>query len=145
MTKQACEAAITAVTSSAAPAPLGHYAQGVLHQGVLHVAGQLPVDPRAPGRVGAHSAFAQQMQQLLANCDAVLEAGGSGRAGVLSLTLYLTDLNHWEEADHLCAAFFGAHRPARTVLGVAAIRKGYAVQASMVAALAAQPISVSNR
>lgn len=110
------------------PQPLGHYAPAVVHAGHVHLSGTLPL-PAAPT-----DAFAVQMTQLLANCDAVLRHAGSNRSQVLSLTLYLTDLDRWDEADAMLAAFFGAHRPARTVIGVAQIRKQFAVQASLVAA-----------
>ncbi|MEJ6001467.1 RidA family protein [Paucibacter soli] len=97
------------------------------------MAGQLPMDPLDPERIRPNSPFEAQMQQLLSNCAALLQAAGSWPQAVLSLTVYLDDLAHWDEMDRCCAAFFASHRPARTVLGVAAIRKGYAVQASLVA------------
>ena len=33
------------VATSGAPTPAGHYAQGMVHGGVVYVSGQLPIDP----------------------------------------------------------------------------------------------------
>jgi enamine deaminase RidA (YjgF/YER057c/UK114 family) len=114
--------------------PAGHYSHAVCHQGLLYLSGQLPERPGA-SEPNPSGSFEDQMLALLANCDNVLHAWGSSRHCVLVLTLYLTDLGNWESADKICANFFGTHRPARTVLGVAGIRKGYAVQASLTAAV----------
>jgi len=75
------------------------------------------------------------MASLLRNCDDVLHAAGSSRDKVVSLTLYVTDIEKWEAANIALARFFDAHRSARSVLCVSAIRKGYAAQASLIAAV----------
>lgn len=109
-------------------APAGHYASAMVHGGLVHVSGTLP----APDTLA--QPFEAQMRSLLAHCDAVLQQAGSDATHVLSLTVYLTDLGDWEQADALLADYFGAHRPARAMLNVQAIRKGFAVQATLVAA-----------
>ena len=59
-----------------APTPAGHYSQGIVHNGFVFVAGQLPVVPgekeHRPGSI------AEQTEQTLRNVQAILEAAGSG-------------------------------------------------------------------
>jgi 2-iminobutanoate/2-iminopropanoate deaminase len=117
------------IASSPELAPAGHYASAIVHGGLVYLSGTLPAD--SPG--SEIQPFEQQMQSLIRNCDVILDAAGSNAACVLSLTLYLTDLGNWQLADAMLAHYFGRHRPARSVIAVPAIRKSFAVQASLIA------------
>lgn len=75
------------------------------------------------------------MSSLLDNNGRVLRAGGRSASNVWIHALYVTELGHWELAGCPCASLIGAHRPARTVLGVAQVGKGYSVQALLTAAI----------
>ncbi|CDG83386.1 endoribonuclease L-PSP family protein [Janthinobacterium agaricidamnosum NBRC 102515 = DSM 9628] len=114
--------------------PAGHYAPAIIHDQLVYMSGTLPLglSTHAPT---PDSSFEAQLRQLLANCDAVLHAAGSATHKVISFTLYLTELGDWDAADQLLADFFGEHRPSRSVICVPRIRKGYAVQATLIAAL----------
>lgn len=114
------------------PIPEGHYAPAVIHDDCVHVSGTLPTAPLTSER---DVTFDDQMESLLQNCDEVLRAAGSSRDKVVSLTLYVTDIQKWDAANSALARFFDVHRPARSVICVSAIRKGYAVQASLIAAI----------
>jgi enamine deaminase RidA (YjgF/YER057c/UK114 family) len=113
-------------------APAGHYVPAMRAGNLVHLSGTLPTG-NAAAPVPPDAPFSGQLRQLLANCTAILAAAGSSAGEVLSFTLYVTDLDNWECADRILADYFGAHRPARSVLCVAAIRKGYAAQASLIA------------
>lgn len=123
---------ITPVYPAGRPAPEGHYAPAVVHGGLVHVSGTLP---ESPGHEAANAPFEAQMNTLLKHCDDVLRAAGSSPEKVISLTLYLTNLETWDAANRALAQFFGAHRPARSVICVPEIRQGYAVQAMLIAAV----------
>jgi PhzF family phenazine biosynthesis protein len=118
------------------PKAAGHYSQGVLHEGILYISGQLP-EREGADELKSSSSFDAQMLSLLQNCDDVLRAWGCSPSRVLAMTVYLTDLRNWVRVDEICASFFGTYRPTRTVVGVAEIRKGYAVQFSYGSRLAA--------
>jgi enamine deaminase RidA (YjgF/YER057c/UK114 family) len=47
-----------------APLPAGHYSQGVVHNGIVYVAGQLAIDPAAPDDPRGDAA-AQTVQALM--------------------------------------------------------------------------------
>lgn len=97
----------------------------------MYLSGTLPADALG----SEEQPFELQMQSLIRNCDSILNAAGSNAGRVLSLTLYLTDLGNWQQADRMLARYFGEHRPARSMINVPAIRKAFAVQASLVAAV----------
>ena len=64
------------VRCAAAPPPGGHYAQGVLHGGTLHVSGQLGL---AYG-MAPDTSVADQMAFALGNVERVARVVGAGRS-----------------------------------------------------------------
>ena len=121
------------VSTQGAPSARGHYSQAVVHGGVVYVAGQLPIVPSAPETQLA--TFEEQARRVVDNVIAILEAAGSGADLVLKSTVYITDVKHWPAFNAIYAEKFGAHKPARTVVPVAALHYGYLVEMDAIAAL----------
>jgi reactive intermediate/imine deaminase len=109
-----------------AAAPGGHYAQAVLHNGILHVAGQLPV--RADGRHSFDQPFEVQAALALDNLLAILGAAGCSAADLLSVTVYVAGISHWPAFDRIYRGYLGEHRPARAVVPVPELHHGYLVE-----------------
>lgn len=124
---------IDLVFTDAAPRPGGHYSQGIVHGGLVYVAGQLPIDP-ATGAV-VQGDIEAQADRTLQNVAAILVAGGSGLDMVLSLTVYVLTRDDWVGINAACIRAFGDHRPARAVVGVANLKPGCRVEITAVAAL----------
>ena len=122
-----------AVTTDRAPAARGHYAQAIVHGGLVYVAGQLPIVAGDPERKLAD--FESQAEQVLSNVLAILEAAGSGADRILKATVYIADISHWPAFNAIYARRLGAHRPARTVVPVAQLHYGYLVEMDVIAAL----------
>ncbi len=121
------------VETNAAPLPAGHYSQGIIHNGVVYVAGQLPIVPGSSDRtVGS---MEQQTEQTLRNVEAVLKAAGSGLDKVLQMTLYVSDISLWGEVNLAYARVMGAHKPARAVVPVKELHYGYQIEIQAIAAL----------
>src|SRR6266702_3474995 len=78
---------VTAISTPDAPKPAGHYAQAVVHGGLVYVSGQLPVRP--DGTHLTQAAFPEQAAQALANLLAILHAAGCGPERVLKVTVYI--------------------------------------------------------
>jgi 2-iminobutanoate/2-iminopropanoate deaminase len=122
------------IETPAAPLPAGHYSQAIVHGGLVYVAGQLPVDPQTR-RPLADADVETQTARALANLDAVLLAAGSRRDLVLRVTVYVADVSLWGRVNAAYAAFFGDHRPARTVVPTGPLHHGVLVEIDAVAAL----------
>jgi 2-iminobutanoate/2-iminopropanoate deaminase len=116
-----------------APSPAGHYAQGIAHGGLIHVAGMLPKDPTWPD--APHGTVEEQVERTMRNVEAVLRAGGSALDQLLSVTIYVTDLALWPRVNAAFAAVMGDHRPARTVVPVPALAAGYLVEIQAIGAV----------
>jgi 2-iminobutanoate/2-iminopropanoate deaminase len=120
------------VETPLAPKPAGHYAQAVVHAGLVFVAGQLPVDPDRPGVLP--EGIEAQTEQAMRNVAAILEAAGSGLPRLLSVTVYLSDLSLWGRVNATYARLLGEHRPARAVVPTAPLHYGALLEISAIAA-----------
>jgi len=110
---------MTAVFSPHAPALIGPYSQGRLHNGVLYAAGQLGIDPATGALVSDDPV--EQLQQCLRNIDAVAQAAGTRLGNTLKVTLMLTSFERMQELNAAYAAFFADPFPARATLQVAGL------------------------
>ncbi|MDZ7792975.1 MAG: RidA family protein [Spirochaetia bacterium] len=121
------------IKSQAAPKPAGHYAQAVVHMGLVFVSGQLPVDPnKGVGEVGS---IEVQTRQVLANLEAILSEAGCRKQDVLKTTVYIADISLWDRVNEVYAQFFGSHRPARAVVPTRELHFGYQVEIEAIAAV----------
>jgi 2-iminobutanoate/2-iminopropanoate deaminase len=119
------------VHSSEAPEPLGHYSQAVFVDSVLYISGQLPIDPHNPS--ACFETPESQTTQTLKNLEAVLIASGGRKEMIVKVTIYISDIAIWPQVNSSYAAFFGAHRPARTAVPVPALPKGLMVEIDAIA------------
>lgn len=114
--------------------PRGHYSHVAVHAGVAYISGQLPLDPT--GTPLADHSFETQVQQVLNNLDDCLVTAGSSREQLLSVTVYVTDIDQWPTFDAAYARWLGTHRPSRAVACVTDLHYGMAVEVQAVAAIA---------
>jgi reactive intermediate/imine deaminase len=122
---------ITAIETSAAPRPFGHYAQAVEAGGFVFVSGQLAA--RADGISLADMPFEPQARQALANLLAIVEGAGLSRDRVAKVTAYLVGVEHWPVFNAVYAEAFGERRPARAVVPVPALHHGYLIELEAIA------------
>lgn len=122
------------ISTPQAPTPAGHYSQAMVHQGVVYLAGQLPIDPVTGSKeVGP---IEQQTEQVLKNISAVLQAAGSDLAHVLKVTVYISDMELWGRVNQVYAQMMGDHRPARSVVPVKDLHYGFQIEMDVIAAVA---------
>lgn len=125
------------IRTEAAPAPVAGapYSQAIAAAGFVFVSGQVPVDV-ATGVLVADD-ITEQTIQVLANVAAVLRAAGGTLADVVKSTVFLVDLgNDFAPMNAAYAEAFGAHAPARSTVGVAALPLGARVEIEVVARIA---------
>ena len=121
------------VQTPEAPTPAGHYSQAVVHNGLVFVAGQLPIDPKDPKR--PPGSIEEQTEQALRNVAAILEAAGSALDRVLQLTIFVADITHWSAVNATVARVLGNHKPARAVVPCGTLNRGFQIEIVTTAAL----------
>jgi 2-iminobutanoate/2-iminopropanoate deaminase len=105
---------LTEIRCAEAPPPGGHYAQAVQHGDTLYVSGQLGVTRDTPD--AGNVPIAEQVTFALNNIAAIGRVVGAEIDDVIRCTVFVTDIAHWDEANRAYAAFFGSHRPARSIV-----------------------------
>ena len=101
-----------------APPVAGPYSPAVRAGDFVVLAGQVGI--AADGKL-VHGGIEAQTGQVLANIAAVLGDIGAGWDDVARTTIFLTDLGNFATVNALYEGAIGAHRPARTTIGVAAL------------------------
>jgi len=121
------------VRSEAAPKAIGPYSQAVIASGanLVFTAGQLGIDPGTGALVDG--GIEEQTRRAVENLRAVLESAGSGLARVVKTTVFLADMNDFEEMNAVYGSFFPAPAPARSAVEVRRLPKDALVEIECVA------------
>ena len=95
-----------------ASAPL--FSPAVLVDGTLYVSGQMGT---ASGGISEN--FEDEMKQALENVGAILKAADMTFDDVVSVTVFLSDMELFPRMNSVYTTYFKAPRPARSTVGVA--------------------------
>src|SRR3712207_1273751 len=111
------------VTALGAPEAVGPYSHAVKAGGLLFCSGQVALDPDSGELVGESAG--DQARRCLENLSVVAAAAGASLAtDAVRLTVYLTDIEAFNEVNEVYGSFFEGDPPARVAFGVAALPKG---------------------
>ena len=119
------------VETDEAPAAVGAYSQGTVTDDLVFTAGQIPLTP--DGEV-VEGTVAEQTERALENVAAVLEAGGSSLEDAVKVTVFLEDIDDFDEMNDVYETFFDDGPPARSAVEVGNVPKGAAVEIEAVGA-----------
>ncbi|MDX7921247.1 RidA family protein [Aeromonas media] len=109
-----------------APQDLGPSTQSVAFSHYNNIAAQLPVDPRTGKLVSGD--IQTQARQCLTNIQAIVESIGHVMDDMVKVTLFLKNMGDLEAVNAVYREFFPRNLPTRTVLAVAALPLGAAIQ-----------------
>ena len=123
------------VTADGAPAAVGPYSHAVAHGGLLFCSGQVPLEP-ATGAL-LEGSLGEQTTRCLENLAVVCAAGGTRLQDAVRCAIYVTDIKTFNEVNEAYGAYFPEAPPARTLIGVAALPLGAAVEIDAIVALPA--------
>jgi reactive intermediate/imine deaminase len=121
------------ISTDAAPAAVGAYSQATTNGDLLFTAGQIPLTPE--GEMLSDASIAEQTEQALDNVVAILDSEGATPADVLKVTVFMDDIDDFEEMNETYATYFASEPPARSAVEVANLPKGAGVEIEAVAVL----------
>ena len=125
--------ALKQISTDKAPAAIGPYSQGVVTNGFLFTAGQIPLDP-VSGKI-VDGGIVEQTERVMANLQEVLRAAGASWNDVVKTTVYLHDLSHFPTVNEIYGKWLGKARPARSTVQVPGLPRGALVEIDAIAAL----------
>ena len=120
------------LSTDEAPAAVGAYSQATTNGSLVFTAGQLPMTP--DGDLLDDEAVAVQTEQSLSNIEAILAEEGLDMTDVLKVTVFLDDIEDFDEMNETYSDFFDAEPPARSAVEVGNVPKGAAVEIEAIAA-----------
>ncbi len=109
-----------------APQPIGPYSQAIQSGGELYCSGQIPLDPETGEIVPGDAAV--QTERVIENLGAILCAAGFHFEDVVKTTVFLVDMNDFPAVNAVYEKYFGAGKPARSTVAVAALPRGARVE-----------------
>src|SRR5215510_14586647 len=98
------------------PTPIGPYNHVAKAGHFISIGGTAGIDPSTGQLAGPD--ISAQTQQILESFAVMLASMGSDLQHVLHITIFLKDMQDFEQMNQAYAAKMGEHRPARTVIGV---------------------------
>ena len=119
------------IQTDKAPKAIGPYSQAIVAGNLIFCSGQIPTDP-ATGEF-VKGGIKEQTEQVFKNLAEVLKAAGSSFESVVSVNVYLRDMNDFKEMNEVYAETFGEHKPARATVGVSALPKNALIEISCIA------------
>jgi 2-iminobutanoate/2-iminopropanoate deaminase len=124
---------IEAIQTPNAPTPAGHYSQAIVNNGIVYVAGQLPIDPATGEKL--QGSIEEQTDRTLRNVEAILQAANSDLSRVLKMTVYVSDISQWGAVNAVYARVMGDHKPARAIVPVKELHYGFLIEIDAIAAV----------
>lgn len=124
---------LATIHTDKAPQAIGPYSQAVKCNGFVFVSGQIPINP-ATGELLAGST-GDKTRLVMENIGRILEEAGTSFDKVVKTTIYLTDLNEFDEVNKIYGEFFSSHKPARATVQVARLPKDVSVEIDAIASL----------
>ncbi len=107
---------VKVISTTAAPAAIGPYSQGILTGNMAFLSGQLGIDP-STGKL-AEGGVKAQAEQSLKNIKALLDSIEATPANIVKTTIYLVDMADFASVNEIYAKFFDGTYPARSCVAV---------------------------
>ncbi|WP_042356816.1 RidA family protein [Bacillus rubiinfantis] len=109
----------------------GHYALATIHHDTVYVSGQLSIDSETG--VKKFGTIEEETRQALNNVELILQEAGSQKNQIVRMTLYIPDIQLWDQVDSVYKEFFGDHKPARTVVPTKDLHYGFKIEIEAIA------------
>ncbi|MFC1938764.1 RidA family protein [Chloroflexota bacterium] len=100
--------------TSKAPQPKGPYSQAIIHNEILYVSGQGPVDAATGSIVRGN--IEEEARVTINNLKSIIEEAGYVMNDVLKVTCYLSNMDDFDGFNNVYGEYFPDVPPARTTV-----------------------------
>ena len=108
------------IRTNKAPQPRAAYSQAIVADGFAFIAGQVALNAETNEYVLGD--IRSETRLALENLRALLEASGSSLRDVVSVRVFLADMNDFAGMNEVYQEFFSEDPPVRTTVGVALVK-----------------------
>ncbi|MCH4474493.1 RidA family protein [Staphylococcus haemolyticus] len=117
------------INTNKAPEALGPYSHAMVVNNLVFTSGQIPLDTE--GNIVGDD-VKEQTKQVLDNLSVVLEEAGSDLNSVVKATIFISDMNEFQQINEVYGSYFSEHQPARSCVEVARLPKDVKVEIEVV-------------
>ncbi|BFL79365.1 RidA family protein [Staphylococcus hominis subsp. novobiosepticus] len=117
------------INTNKAPQALGPYSHAMVVNNLVFTSGQIPLDTE--GNI-VSSDVKEQTKQVLENLSVVLEEAGSDLNSVVKATIFISDMNEFQQINEVYGSYFNEHQPARSCVEVSRLPKDVKVEIELV-------------
>ena len=114
-----------------APEAIGPYSQAIKVGNMIFTSGQIALTPSGEF---LDSDVKTQTKQVCENLKAVLKEAGADISNVVKTTIFLADINDFNDVNEVYGEYF-SHKPARSTVAVKELPKGAKVEIECIAVL----------
>jgi 2-iminobutanoate/2-iminopropanoate deaminase len=114
-----------------APKAVGPYSQAVEMNGMLYIAGQVPLDPQTMTVV--EGGIREQTRRVMENIGAILEVAGYDYSDVVKTTCLLSSMNDFKDMNEVYSGFYPENPPARATYAVKELPLGVLIEIETIA------------
>jgi reactive intermediate/imine deaminase len=119
------------ISTDDAPEAVGAYSQATSNGDLVFTAGQIPMTP--DGELLDDEDIATQTRQSLENVQGILEEEGLTMEDVLKATVFLDDIDDFDEMNAAYKEYFVDNPPARSAVEAGSLPKGVGVEIEVIA------------
>lgn len=120
-----------AIIPAHGPKPIGPYSPAVRFGPLLFLSGVIALDPETGQLV--QEDMEKEITRVMHNIQALLNEAGLSWEHVLKVSIFLTNMQHFETVNRVYGQFVKEPYPARETVQVAALPRGARVEISVVA------------
>ena len=120
------------IKTELAPAPIGPYNQAILYGNMLFISGQVALIPGTADL--ANKDIVEETNQVMRNLEAILSEAGMNFNNVVKTTIFLSDMELFNQVNDIYGKYFDTDFPARETVAVKGLPKNVNVEISMIAA-----------
>ena len=120
------------ISPSTVSTPKGHYSPAVVHNGVVYVAGQLPVNANGEAEL---KSIEQQTALCMHNIEQILLAANSSLQHILKINVFVSDIASWPAVNAEYSRIMGSHKPARVIIPSNTLNYGCGIEIDCIAAV----------
>lgn len=120
------------ITPSTVSTPKGHYSPGVVHNGLVYVAGQLPINEKGDAQL---KSIEEQTALCMHNIEQILLAANSSLQHILKVNVFVSDMASWPAVNATYSRIMGTHKPARAIIPCNALNYGCGIEIDCIAAV----------
>lgn len=121
----------TVIQTDKAPKAIGPYSQAIRAENFLFLSGQIALDPKTGELLKGN--IQQQTRQILENIKSVLEAQKLGIEDVVKTTIFLKNIEDFNQVNEVYGTYFLSSPPARSTIGVSRLPRDADIEIEAIA------------